>query len=147
MSDLNIRGSAPTGEDQLRWLEYPFADKRDAAEKMAHSLIVNADQLTSVNDGRISHKWLKTIDDEFETFDPLVNFKANLTCPNCRQEDIYKIDLETLALNKLKRIQQALISSVHRLSSHYHWSERQIFSIPAWRRSKYLELIETEAIR
>jgi hypothetical protein len=45
------------------------------------------------------------------------------------------------ALGMLRRAQQALVGAVHRLASQYHWSERDIFAVPAWRRQHYLRLI------
>jgi hypothetical protein len=51
------------------------------------------------------------------------------------------IDLCEVALTTLRRLQRQLIVMVHRLASHYHWSEQEIFAVPHWRRKEYLELI------
>jgi hypothetical protein len=37
------------------------------------------------------------------------------------------------------------IGDVHRLASHYHWSESEIIRLPQWRRESYLEMIEAGA--
>jgi len=51
------------------------------------------------------------------------------------------IDLCDVALGALRRLQQQLLITVHQLASHYHWSEKEIFSVPAFRRQAYLNLI------
>ena len=38
--------------------------------------------------------------------------------------------------------EQAHADQVHRLASHYHWTEEAIAKVPAWRRQAYLECIE-----
>jgi hypothetical protein len=62
-------------------------------------------------------------------------------CDICGRPNDHEIDLFETALEMLARAQRSLIVSAHRLASHYHWSEREIFAVPEWRRRQYLELI------
>ena len=76
-----------------------------------------------------------------EEADPLVNFSCSIECGECGQPNDHEIDLFETALDMLSRAQRRLILSVHRLALHYHWSEREIFDVPEWRRRQYLDLI------
>lgn len=77
-----------------------------------------------------------------ETHDPLVNFNLTVRCSACETESLLEIDLEELSLQRLRQAQLRLLASVHTLAASYHWTEPQIFSVPYWRRSRYLNLIE-----
>ena len=86
----------------------------------------------------------QTISAAMEEFDPLVNFSITTLCPYCETVNTYRTDLEKFSLGSLYRAQLRLFKTIHRLASHYHWSERQILATPPWRRSFYLSLIDEE---
>ena len=142
---LSIR--RPTGGDQLEWLKGSFPDENVAVKVMIQTLIVNNKKDSSNQESNISEKWVKSINDAMEELDPLVNFNLLAQCPYCGKENQYEIDLEEFSLRKLHEAQLSLLETVHRLAIYYHWSEQQIFSIPPWRRSHYLSLIEKEEDR
>jgi hypothetical protein len=77
--------------------------------------------------------------------DPLVAFAVHCACPECGTAKDRAIDLEAQALQGLALRQRALMREVHRLASHYGWTEREIFEVPASRRSRYLEAIAAAA--
>ncbi len=136
----------PTGGDQLSWLNCRFADGAEALEAMVGALAVDRAG-APFGAGRLDGTWARAFDETLDEFDPLVNFSFTARCPECGVEAAHEVDLEGLALGLLRQEQQRLLLTVHRLASHYHWSEAQIFSVPHWRRSHYLALIEREVRR
>jgi hypothetical protein len=92
----------------------------------------------------VTDNCLARVEQAFEKHDPLVYFTLQVQCSDCDSENLLEVDLETLALRALRRAQTRLLESVHHFATTYHWSEGQIFSVPHWRRSFYLRLIENE---
>ena len=134
----------PTGSDQLAWLEGSFADRGAALKAMVRTLIVNNNGDAHGPGPGLRDEWLGRIEEALEEHDPLVNFTVRVHCPSCALDDLVTIDLEELSLRGLRQAQLRLLASVHRLAAYYHWSERQIFAVPYWRRARYLSLIQHE---
>ena len=128
----------PTARDQLAWLRQAFADEREAAVGMAASL------LEAPEEAPLDAALLASLEEELERADPLVRFSVALDCPDCGRHQERALDLSALALRRLSRAQDGLIDQVHRLAAHYHWSEAEILALPAWRRARYLALIEDQ---
>jgi hypothetical protein len=137
----------PTGNDQLKWLKSSFPNEGTAMNTMIRTLLCDEDKICSYQELSISDEWVKTINDAMEEFDPLINFSIAVYCPCCGKQSYHELNLEELLLQELHKAQLNLFQSIHRLAMHYHWSERQILSIPPWRRSYYLSLIEKEENR
>jgi hypothetical protein len=133
----------PTGGDQLEWLTRPFVDGGQMLTTMVGTLVLE-EARTPDGPPRLDETWAQALDEALDEFDPLVSFSLLVCCPECGAEVVYEVDLEGLALVKLRQAQQQLLMTVHRLASHYHWSEQAIFSVPHWRRLHYLALIESE---
>lgn len=138
----------PRGRDQLAWLGGRFADWRAVERAMLRTLVVEegpdfAARFDAASDAE-GDSLARAFDDAMEEFDPLVNFSLRVRCHFCGGESEQEIDLEGYALGRLRRAQQRLLATVHRLASRYKWDERQIFSVPHWRRSYYLALIAGE---
>ena len=131
----------PTGRDQAAWLDDQHADETEAFRAMIRSLLVpEAGHETSVSDELVT-----AADRLLAEGDPLVNFNLAVKCPHCGSQANYSFDLEALALQELQQSQTRLLRTVHRLASHYHWSEQQVLSVSPWRRDYYLAQIEREA--
>lgn len=126
----------PTGRDQEEWSRMKFIDERDAARGMIATLVELSEPLEA-----IQYEELSAVEEVLEEADPLVNFSCNVSCGECGELNEHEIDLMETALGMLNRAQNQLIVAVHRLASHYHWSEQEIFAVPDWRRQQYLELI------
>ncbi len=126
----------PCGHDQEKWAEMVFLDQNEAQIKMINSLT-----LTENFPAKINAEALQLIDEAMNVADPLINFNCQVTCEECTTKNEIVIDLCDAAINMLKRLQQQLIVMAHKLASHYHWSESEIFAIPHWRRKVYLDLI------
>lgn len=142
----------PTGSDQLAWLNTRFTDEATAFGAMIGALVSVQEAGASATDAaavgaRINSGWIGAIEEAMEEFDPLVNFSLSVRCAFCEAEHEHEIDLEELALRRLRQSQLRLLTSVHRLAKHYHWSEREIFSVPHGRRAFYLALIDREEDR
>lgn len=130
----------PTGWDQLNWSKISFDDEDVATRAMIQTLLLEQAPIEEDNSG----EWMQGIDRTMGELDPLVNFTLLVSCPGCGTENRYEVDLQEIALDLLRQNQLGLLQAVHRLALHYHWSEEQIFSLPPWRFSRYLALIENE---
>ena len=135
----------PTGNDQRAWLEQSFGDESSAIVAMVQTLLPAEQQSAFQQQGCSQDKdWIKTLNRVMEEIDPLVNFSLQVNCPYCHSQNLQDFDLGAWALKQLYKAQQQLLVTIHRLAWHYHWSESEIFAIPPWRRSRYLELINRE---
>ncbi len=132
----------PTGSDQLGWLKSNFANQDEASRAMLGSVVLEFQGQPAVGGESIPGTLLPVIEQALDEFDPLVNFSQRVNCFSCGAENLLEIDLEEFSLSRLRQAQMRLLAAVHRLAAHYHWSEREIFSVPYWRRSRYLDLID-----
>lgn len=130
----HYRFRKPTGNDQLSWLESSFTDEENARAAMIRTLCLDPGL-------PITPQWIAAVDEGMRTADPLVHFTLTVSCPACGRESVFPVDLETLLLRRLRDAQKVLFDTVHRLASHYHWSESQVLDVPPHRRSYYLTRI------
>ena len=137
----------PTGSDQLSWLKSRFAEEDAAVKQMLRTLLLEDAEGTAADGDATPRELVQSVGRAMEEHDPLVNFSLQVQCPYCEQECPCEIDLEALALRRLRQAQLRLLVSVHRLAANYHWSEGEIFAVPYWRRTYYLNLIEKEKNR
>ncbi len=132
----------PCGRDQKDWQNSSFADESAAAQAMIRSLQKKSErEAVATRFPQITREIFALIDEAMDEADPLVNFSCRVRCAECGSANDFPIDLCEFALGELSRTQQFLLSAVHRLASRYHWSEKEIFAVPHWRRLKYLALI------
>lgn len=131
----------PLGRDQLAWLDAAYADEDEAAREMILSLAAERAPR------ELKREWVEIINRAMDDFDPLVNFNFSAECGECGHVSTRFLDLEELALSELRAAQSNLLATVHRLASRYHWSEREIFAVPHWRRTHYLALIARDEER
>lgn len=136
-----VRVRRPTGRDQQAWQAVCFADEAEAATAIARTLM----STDSDRQVPLSTRDLQVVNDALQELDPLADFTVILDCPYCTHQGQYAFDLEQIVLRRLHRRQVGLLHAVHRLATRYHWSEQEIFTIPPWRRSRYLALIDEEA--
>lgn len=134
----------PTGNDQRLWLEQHFPDEGSATLAMVQSLLVSEQISTFQQVYSQEQHWIETLNQIMEEIDPLVNFNLQVNCPYCGSENLQNFDIGAWALQQLYGVQQQLMLSIHRLASHYHWSESEILAIHPERRSRYLALIDRE---
>lgn len=134
----------PTGNDQRLWLGQHFSDEGSAILAMVQSLLVSEQRSIFQQVSSQEQHWIDTLNQVMEDIDPLVNFNLQMNCPYCGSANLQDFDLGAWALQQLYGVQQQLMVTIHRLASHYHWSESEIFAIPPARRLRYLTLIDRE---
>lgn len=135
----------PRGSDQHIWATQEFESDQAAIESMVQTLVVQRDD-SRREDNHLSldDDSLSAIDRAMQESDSLVSFSFEVVCPYCQSHSEFELDLEALSIERLRQYQGSLLTTVHRLARHYHWSEQQIFAVPHWRRLHYLRLLEEE---
>lgn len=126
----------PKGRDLEAWGEMVFDNERDAVAMMIATLAVDRD-----TPGSMAPDSFGAVEHALEEADPLIDFRAIVRCGECGETNDYNVDLMDTALRMLRHAQNELVTALHQLASHYHWSEREIFAVPEWRRQRYLHLI------
>ena len=144
---LSLRLRRPTGGDQRQWRAASFADATEARDAIFHTLVADAPGPEGgAADGDAPRtpaaNLIEMIDARLEEFDPLVAFSVQVGCPHCGLQTDFPVDLEALALSELEKVQTQLLQDLHRLATHYHWSESEILDLTPQRRARYLQLIE-----
>jgi hypothetical protein len=86
----------------------------------------------------LSADQVAAIEAAIEAVAPEIATEVLATCPECGEGNRVGIDPYFC----LSRVSEELFSEVHRLASHYHWSEAEILALPRWRRRRYLALID-----
>jgi len=138
----------PSGLDQRGWASKEFESERAAIESMVQTLIVREDDSPGEGDLlTLADDTLSAIDRVMQESDSLVNFSFEVVCPYCESNSEFELDLESLSIERLRHVQRGLLTTIHRLAKHYHWSEQEIFAVPHWRRIHYLRLLEEEQER
>ena len=144
VADESMIVRKPKGYDQLEWLKNSYGDEDEVIKEVLKTLLSRNEKSIRDRGLLFPDEWVQIINDSMDEFDPLVNFNLMVYCPYCGNERLYDIDLEEISLQRLQEAQVSLLRSIHCLAKHYHWNEKQFFSIPPWRRSHYLALIEKE---
>ena len=145
-ADVDTHGAAlrlrrPSGLDQLAWQRAESHERADPIGLMVRTLAVTGDP----GPGPLPETTVAAVDRALNSLDPLVDPDVSLVCPGCATVTVERLDLQARALDYLHRCQRALLHQVHFLARAYHWSEEEVLRIPAWRRSRYLALIERDA--
>ena len=123
----------PTGADLQRWRDARPASKADALRTMLKSLVM---------DGQAGPEDEHTVAAALADADPLVDFTVSCRCPACDRPNEVAVDIEALALARLRSRQRAILDDVHQLASHYGWTEVEVMAVPPARRARYIALIE-----
>jgi hypothetical protein len=125
----------PNGRDLSEWRNLRPQSRRAAIDAMIGSLVV---------EGHVSPEDEPVLAEALSVQDPLVAFTVSCACPACGSTNEVGVDLEDIVLVRLRRKQRALVRDVHRLASHYGWTEAEVLAIPPHRRTQYLTMIENE---
>jgi hypothetical protein len=131
--DLQVRRA--TGADQLAWQQAGFATSEMARAAILRSLLL------SEPGGGLDESQLDAVEAALDEHDTLVCFTVDIVCPACGSPATHEVALADLALDALRGVQARLIESVHLLASKYGWSEREVLSLPPWRRERYTALV------
>lgn len=126
-----VRVRLPTGRDQLHWAQ--LATRDPSAREVLATLVV---------EGELTDELVVAVDRVLGDADPLVELEVSSTCPACDVPLARPVDLERIALTRLRHARAGLLAQVHTLASTYHWTEATIATLPAWRRAEYASLVE-----
>lgn len=112
----------------------------DLEEALARACIVSADsQLPDKLPGLV----IQAIGSKLEEVDPLSDIGLDISCPECGHKFHATFNPEDFVFRELGIGNGDLESEVHWLALHYHWSEKEILSLPVRRRRKYISLINS----
>jgi hypothetical protein len=73
--------------------------------------------------------------------DPLLDIQLSLDCPDCGKSWNSPLDLLAFLWQEIEQWGQRMLATIHRLASAYGWSEKDILALSAWRRNRYLEML------
>lgn len=129
----------PTGADQEKIV---LADADTAL-----SMLLSA-CLLSVNDAPVPPAYLDGLDEAQRTrleealdaVSPHVGVNLTTACPECGRHLVMEIN----PYGFLAAFSEEILREVHILAACYHWSERDILSLPRDRRKRYLRMIERD---
>jgi hypothetical protein len=125
----------PIGDDLRQWRAARPTSRDEAVHDMLEMLVIEG-EVGLVDEAALTRS--------FAVQDPLVAFSVSCRCPACDSEHELPIDLEGVALARLGARQAVLLDKIHRLASHYGWTESEVLAVASWRRTHYLALIEAE---
>ncbi len=135
--ERHVRLRRPTGSDLRRWRASRPATRQAAVAAMLADLWLSGD---------VQPDDEAPLSEALADADPLVAFTVACHCPACDAAQQVSVDLEGLALFRLGAKQRELTRQVHRLASHYGWTEAEVLELTPARRGRYLALIEAEAV-
>jgi hypothetical protein len=107
-------------------------------------LVVNGVQLAGAE---VPHALRSDVAAAMAARDPQAELELDLCCPECGQSFSTVFDTASFFLQELDVRAKSLLQEVHTLAWHYHWSEREILSMPVARRARYLELVSDAIAR
>ncbi len=74
--------------------------------------------------------------------DPLAEIRIALRCPGCGNESAETLDIVSFLWGEIQARAKRLLWEVHAIASVYGWSEAQVLSLSATRRSHYVEMVQ-----
>ncbi|MHA7879033.1 MAG: hypothetical protein ACX931_04530 [Saccharospirillum sp.] len=83
---------------------------------------------------------LDAIEAALEAVSPELGLTLTTQCPECGSEQSVSVD----PYCGLAYPADDLLTDIHRLACHYHWSETAILALPDQRRRQYLQLIDRD---
>lgn len=122
-----LRARLPTGADHARW-------QREGTPLRA----VAAELVQDAGDAPLDDAAVQALNEALAAQDPLRELALSLRCPDCGAEAAHTLDLEAHLLAGFARAQRRLLGEIATLARAFHWSERDIAALPAWRRAFYL---------
>jgi len=126
-----LRFRVPNGTDQEAIAALPPAE---AVRTLVKRCQVEGPDVPA---GAFTAEDLRAIEASLEEVSPGVVTQVEARCPSCGAGQ--RVSVEPYLSLKAGA---TLVSEVHALASAYHWSEREILSLPRKRRHKYLSLVD-----
>ncbi len=117
-------------------------DSQAAGQQLLRSCLLKIrknGQETSADD--LPAEVLEAVLEGMTESDPLADMTLAVTCPACGHAWKILFDIASFFWNEISAWSARLLREVHILASAYGWRERDILSMSAWRRQRYLELV------
>lgn len=127
----HVRLRAPTGADQAAVAGLP----ETAAVEALFARLIDCPDGTELADADRA-----ALEAAIEAMAPEVALEAETDCPDCGAQNRVAVD-PYLGLGMTGT---EIFDDIHVLASRYHWSQREILSLPRARRKRYLSLIDRE---
>ncbi len=121
----------PTGEDELLTALY---SQNDAEDFLMTRCLVKGNLV----------KDKEAVQKKMAQIAPVLNIEMQASCPECSHASQVQFDIQSFLLMKLKGERTQLIREIHRIASHYHWTQGAILALPRKLRKQYVALIESE---
>jgi hypothetical protein len=98
-------------------------------------------QRCALDDAELDDAALAALDDALAERDAAAAVELRFACAACGAETSAPFDAATVLYGDVSAHVDRLLADVHRLASAYGWSEREILTLPAARRERYLALV------
>jgi hypothetical protein len=85
-------------------------------------------------------------EEAMEMMAPSLSGDLQGTCPQCGAEVLVYFDAREFCLRELRDRAAFIYQDIDLLARRYHWSEREILTMPHVRRTNYAELARQEAL-
>ncbi len=82
---------------------------------------------------------LDVVADRCCTIHPLAEVKVHPRCPECEHQWSAVLDITGFLSQRINLLADRLLHQIHRLASHYGWTEDDILNLSAARRAAYLQ--------
>ena len=114
------------------------SDKNSQVECLARSCVVYSEPPLPE---KLSPEFQASISQALDEIDPQANTVLKLACPFCNHSLQAPFDIESYFFEEISSRLGQLEREVHWLAFNYHWSEKEILSLPMAKRKRYIELI------
>jgi len=118
------------------------AAAREREIGLAGIRILERCQLSGAKRANWSEEELNQIEASMALCDPLAETRLALRCPTCDHEAEETLDIVGLVWSEIASHANRLLREIHSLASAYGWTESQVLSLSAYRRARYLEMVE-----
>ncbi|MFN7949726.1 MAG: phage baseplate protein [Blastocatellia bacterium] len=124
-----------------------MAVEKSADAAVARQQLLERCVISSVQDGepvtvsRLPAAVIDALSERMRRADPLADIQLALHCPGCQHEWSADFDIASFFLTEINARARRTLREAHMLARAYGWSEKEIFSLSAWRRQFYLNCI------
>ncbi len=137
----------PTGADQEALAEPFRADEERGLRLLLARTIRRVGAWTEASEElieRLSPEARAEIAEQMRRLTPHVEIEVEGACPECGVTCSSRFDIANFFLTEMRANLHGLEREVHFLALHYHWSEREILSLPRRKRQRYVALLRQE---
>jgi hypothetical protein len=140
-----FRLRVPTGGDQEALVDRPDPEAAEGFLLRRCVLTVHRDGAALNVDetlASLSHDERELLEAELDAVSPAIATTITTRCAECGTKQGVELDPYDLWGGDPLTGPRALDEEVHRIAACYHWSEREILSLPRKQRLRYLDLID-----